>query len=165
MAAKKTKPKTAKKGFAAKKGKEAPNPIGRPTLYETKYCQMLIDHMSQGLSIEAFAGEIGVSKKTIYAWAEKYAEFLYAKQIGESKSALWWEKEAANGLWSSKEKGTFNTALWIFNMKNRHGWADKFEVNQDKTIHSVNIQLPGQQTERVISVQPGKSEELAGAET
>ena len=30
------------------------NPVGRPTKYKPEYCEMLIEHMSEGLSFESF---------------------------------------------------------------------------------------------------------------
>jgi hypothetical protein len=140
----------------AKKKTKAIAVMGRPSKYKKEYCQKLIDHMAQGLSVEAFAGEIGISKKTVYNWMDVNAEFLHAKKIGDMKSLLWWEKVGRQGML----KQGFNAAVWVFNMKNRHGWVN--EPNKDggdKNIHTVKIELPGQNAEQVISVGPGDKEE------
>lgn len=115
---------------------------GRPSDYDPKYCQMLIDHMADGLSFEAFGGVVDACKSTLYVWLEKHPEFMDAKQIAIAKCRLWWEKEGKTGLWnqgnrsgSFSESKSFNTGVWIFNMKNRFkdDWRDKqdIDINSD----------------------------------
>jgi transcriptional regulator with XRE-family HTH domain len=107
--------------------------LGRPSKYQEHFCQMLIEHMSKGLSFESFAGVIGVSRDTVYRWARDIAAFDEAKEIGTSKSLLLWEKIGIDGVWDLTEyengKPSFskrlNTASWIFNMKNRFKWRDR----------------------------------------
>ena len=101
-------------------------PAGRPTKYRPEYCEMIIEHMAEGLSKEAFAGVIGVHKETIYNWAEANPEFSDAIKTGEVKSRLFWEKLGMAGASGSDE---FNATAWIFNMKNRFGWRDKQEIS------------------------------------
>lgn len=100
-------------------------PVGRPSSYKPEYCESLIDKMASGFSFEAFAGSVNVSKETAYNWCDKHPEFLYAKKIGFALCQLWWETEGHKGL---RDK-TFNSAIWIFNMKNRFNWRDKHEVD------------------------------------
>jgi len=123
---------------------------GRPSGYKKKYCQMLIDHMAQGYSIEAFAGEIGVTKKTIYNWVDLNEEFLHAQKVGQTKSQLWWEKAGRQGMFLK----TFTPAIWIFSMKNRFNWTDKKESNSDKAIHTVTIQMPEKGTQETMTIKP-----------
>lgn len=66
--------------------------VGRPSDYDSKYCQMLIDHMAKVYSFESFGGLIGVSKQTLYDWRKKYKEFLDAHNVGKSKVQLGVEK-------------------------------------------------------------------------
>jgi hypothetical protein len=125
---------------------------GRPTVYDEKYCQQLIDHMANGYSFESFAGTIGVAYKTLYVWQDKHLEFLQAKEIGLAKSLVWWEMAGRKGM---LHKG-FSAAVWIFNMKNRHNWLDRKEPENDQTMHTVRIELPGQGEQQVISLGPSK---------
>lgn len=131
MAKKKTKPKPP------------PRPEGRPSLYDPKYCEMLLTHLDAGLSFDAFGGLIGVTRQTLYNWAEVHPEFFDAKKKGELKSLLWWEKEGQKGLWDETEyneqgkpifKKSLNSTVWIFNMKNRHKWKDRHEIDLDATV-------------------------------
>lgn len=127
-----------------KEKEEEKRPVGRPTIYEPKFCEMLIEHMAKGLSFESFAGFIGVSKQTLYDWVEKHAEFLDAKNLATSKCRLWWEQTGISGLWNQSESESegnsrrtssksFNTGVWVFNMKNRfkEEWKEKHESQEE----------------------------------
>ena len=73
--------------MTTKKSKK--RPIGRPSKYDSKYCDMLIEHMSEGLSFESFAGLIGTCKETIYEWTRKHPELiLVANQDSNLSSNL-----------------------------------------------------------------------------
>jgi hypothetical protein len=102
--------------------------VGRPTTYHPDYCEQLIDHQSNGLSFESFAGVVGTCKQTIYTWTEKHPEFLDARKRAAEKCRLWWEKQGIEGLYNTTDydqdgnplrSKSINATLWIFNMKNR----------------------------------------------
>ncbi len=110
---------------------------GRPTKYRKEYCQMLIDHMGkQGLSYKSFAGLIGVNFDTLYAWEKKYKDFSESKAIGEAQNLVFWEKLGTAGA-AGKLPG-FNAACWNINMKNRHDWREKKDIDLSGTV-SVNL--------------------------
>lgn len=115
---------------------ENKNPGGRPSKYDTKYCQMLIDHMSQGLSYETFAGLIGVTRDCLYKWEQKHDEFLYSKKVGKEKMLLLLEKIGLKAMTGGIDG--FNASTWIFTMKNKAGWSDKVE---EKTESSNRIKV------------------------
>lgn len=116
-------------------GQVEARPVGRPSKYKPEYCEMLVEHMENGLSFESFAGTIDVSREVLYDWEKVHEEFLHAKKRGFAKCQLWWEKAGNAGLWGNKD-GTFNTGVWVFSMKNRFKWNDKVEVEstQQNTI-------------------------------
>jgi hypothetical protein len=95
--------------------------------FKPEYCEQLIDHMAEGYSFEAFCGKIGVAKQTAYTWVKQHAEFAEAKEIGFEKNRLFWEHKGIEGLWGDKDS-RFNSTVWVFNMKNRHGWRDRVEM-------------------------------------
>lgn len=109
---------------------------GRPTKYDPIYCEMLIRHMEGGLSYESFAGSIRVCRTTLYEWEEHHPEFSYAKSVGRELERLFWEKAGIDGLYNETIKDgdgmtitkSINSAVWIFNCKNRLGWRDKQDV-------------------------------------
>jgi len=125
-------------------------PAGRPTSYEERFCEMLIDHMAQGFSYESFAGLVGVSKQTIYDWEKANPEFLDSKKIGVEKSRLFWETQGIEGIYTTETfeqdengsrsvKKALNSSVWIFNMKNRFKdeWRDKQETDMNIGITEV----------------------------
>lgn len=100
---------------------------GRPSKYKPEFCAALIEHMRAGFSFESFAAIVNINNDTIYEWSKKNKEFAEAKKIAFAQSRLFWEKLCLENMHSSKEV-SFNTTLWIFNMKNRFGWRDRVEM-------------------------------------
>lgn len=103
-------------------------------------CDRLCEHLKSGLSLDCFE----VDRNTIYKYIKDFPSEFTSKAI---KSALlegrkFWEEEGVKGMKGERvtireesedgrrtvirEKG-FNATAWIFNMKNRFGWADRVE--------------------------------------
>ncbi len=108
--------------------------------YKEEYNQMLIAHMSKGLSFESFAGEVGVAKSTLYKWKVEIPPFKDSYEIGYSKALRLFETllvhkctgtEMKIGNQSIDPKKGDTTAL-IFAMKTRfhrtYGDRGKVEV-------------------------------------
>lgn len=75
--------------------------LGAPTKYEPRFAHELIEWMGQGFSFESFAFQCRCTKKTLYNWAEKHADFLHAKEIGKAGVLAFYEnaiRNAALGL-------------------------------------------------------------------
>lgn len=84
--------KTApKKNGNGSNGKKGP---GAPSKYRPEYCQQLIDHMSEGLSFESFAGVVKVGTTSLERWVEDHEEFRGAKKDGMERCRVWWERLA-----------------------------------------------------------------------
>lgn len=114
----------------------AKHPGGRPTKYRKSYCAALIAHMADGLSYESFAATIDVSRDTLYEWEKRHPQFSDAKKLGEDRSLLWWEQIGKAAMLGNDVKlktgqilsmRNFNPTIWIFSMKNRHGWRDRHD--------------------------------------
>ncbi len=130
--------------------KKKKHPGGRPTDYKDNYPEMLIEHLKRGYSFESFGGIVGASKETLYNWTERHKEFVDAKKVGTSYARHEWEKKGIDGLYNETIKDdqgmtvtrSINPTLWIFNMKNRFGWRDKQEdENDDDKPRSVTINI------------------------
>ena len=105
---------------------------------------MLIEHMAKGFSYKSFAGLIGVGRTTLYDWESKdektnkplHPEWGEAKEIATAKNLLYWETmgiSMAAGMKKKKESAEDayhapSPAVWIFNMVNRHGYRNRYEV-------------------------------------
>lgn len=109
---------------------------GRPTIYEQRFCDGVIAHMSQGASIASFAAEIEVARSTINNWMDQHPEFLEAVSIGKAKCAAWWE---AAGRKIVMDGGTAPQATMIsLGLKNMAAddWREKREIE-----HSGGIEM------------------------
>lgn len=117
---------------------------GRPTDYKPEYCQLLIEHMGEGFSFEAFAAIVNCHKDTLYQWVLSHNEFSDSKKIAFERSRLFWERVGID----IAVKGEGNATAFIFNMKNRFKgeWRDKIETgitDNDGNDRPVQIiQLP-----------------------
>ena len=98
---------------------------GRPTKYTDDLGDKLIRWMRNGYSLTAAAGKIGISRQTVYAWAEEKPAFSDALNEARAAAAAWWE-DRAQDVAMGKEG---NAAMVIFGLKNRVAdeWRDKQE--------------------------------------
>lgn len=127
-------------------------PVGRPTEYKEKYCQMIIDFFANhelqrervktsGLDITTtelvtnpyptindFAKKIDVNYVSLRRWVETHPEFSDAyKRAKELQHEI---------IIKGALIGAYNATFSIFAMKNIAGWRDKTEVE-----HSGSIEL------------------------
>jgi len=107
--------------------------VGRPSKYDPKYCELLIEHMSEGLSFETFAVTIGVVVSTTYDWARDHKEFSEAKRYGFAACQYFYEQMGRSGM---TKKG-FNAAIWIYNVKCRFRQTETWQAIKDEV--DVNI--------------------------
>lgn len=114
------------------KASELVKKLGRPTTYKKEYCQMLIDHMAEGLSFESFAAVIFAPYRIMYQWADKHEDFKLAKDVGESLGRLFWEKAGRNGCLGKIPN--FNTGAWTFFMRNRFNWKNVTQVDVKNSL-------------------------------
>lgn len=100
---------------------------GRPTKYDPKYCEMIVEFMADGSSMTAFASHIDVARSTINEWADKNPEFSEAVKRAKAKCATWWEQLARKGAMGEQ----VNHTLIIFGLKNMspEEWKDRREVD------------------------------------
>lgn len=104
-------------------------PAGRPTSYDSRYCEAVIAHMVEGASLTSFAADIGVARSTINEWMGNHEEFSEAVKIAKAKCAAWWEKIARTGA----QGGEANPTLCIFGLKNMAAddWREKSLIGSD----------------------------------
>lgn len=98
----------------------------------------------EGGSAAELRAELGIGRSAWDTLLTDSDEFRAAVKAAEDACAVWWERTgrrlAANG--------GGNSAIWIFNMKNRFGWRDKPEGEDaaddlPKAIHDLIAKLPG----------------------
>jgi hypothetical protein len=102
---------------------------GRPSKYDPAFCERVIElATAEGLSWGACAGDIGVSRQTLTAWADAHPEFLDAKRISEARSQLFWERKLSK-LADQGGAGPGASTAIVFALKNRakEDWRDVVE--------------------------------------
>lgn len=101
---------------------------GRPTKYEQRFCDEVIEHMKDGASLTSFAAEVGVARSTINEWIDNQPEFSEAVKIGKARCAAWWEKLSRIG---ASGAAPVNPTLIIFGLKNMaaEDWREKQEID------------------------------------
>lgn len=134
------------------------NKGGRPNQYKKEYCDGLINHMSQGLSYETYAGIIGVTRKTLYNWEKSHKDWRDAKEKAFELCQLFWEQVGVMGTLGAvirNNKGELidyskvNSTMWIFNMKNRFNWKDRMDMtSDDEKFQGAVVVLPSNGREK-----------------
>ena len=91
--------------------------------------------MATGLSLTAFAGDIGVARSTINEWMEHFPEFSEAVKVGKAKRTAWLERSLL-----SAESGPHVTSR-IFALKNAdpEEWREKVHQEQSGRVTVVEI--------------------------
>lgn len=119
----------------------------RQSRYKESYCMDVVEFMGRGHSATAFAGEIGVSRDTLYDWRGKYPDFMEAMKVGQAKRVLFWEREHMR----ITETGEGMIVGSIFALKNAdptdpEGYRDRHEIigmpppqNIDETLIAQRI--------------------------
>ena len=110
---------------------------GRPTKYETKYCQQLVDHMATGASATSFAAFIEVDRSTITEWSNVHPQFSLALSRGKAKCGAWWEKVGRQVATTN----TGNATIALFGMRNMapEDWTN--DPNDEGGKANVNVTI------------------------
>lgn len=94
--------------------------MARPSKFESKFCDQLVKHCSQGYSFESFAHKIGVSERTLRNWKDNYSVFADAYDQAKSAALHFYEKLLVQTLNGRRKKQSKQTAsLLIFTLKTR----------------------------------------------
>ena len=89
--------------------------VGRPSKYDPKFCDLIVEVASRGGSMAAMAEACDVLRSNLYEWAEQHPEFLTA--LGRAKQAeqIFWENMGLQGLHADR----FNAMVWKTSMQAR----------------------------------------------
>jgi hypothetical protein len=117
---------------------------GRPTDYTQERCEEVKAFMAEGASITEYAAHIGVSRRTVYQWAEDHDEFSHALTRARELSQAHWERELRENLIYNKE---CNAPLVKLYFANRFDWHDKMEQDNRSTDGSMS---PAQVTRVIV---------------
>ncbi len=106
--------------------------------YDESYPDLLVKHLSQGLSFESFGGTVGVARSTVYKWIDDYPEFCEAKQVGIQKALEFYEKILSAKVSGQDIEGfdpkKSDTSCLIFALKTRFHEIYGDRMKQESTI-------------------------------
>lgn len=106
---------------------------GRPTKYNDAMPDALFNAMKDGKSITQFAAMVGVSRSTVYEWADHHPAFSDALTRGKEASEAYWETELQSMMYSKE----VNAPLVKLYFANRFNWSDKAEVDNKSSDGSM----------------------------
>jgi hypothetical protein len=107
--------------------------VWAPQKYKEEFPDLLLEHLSKGLSFYSFDVIGGVATSTLIKWAKRYPDFAMAREIGEKARLLMLEEEGIKMI-----KGG-NVVAWKFLM-NQHGVIEKVDHNiQHNISHSPHM--------------------------
>lgn len=92
-------------------------PGGRPSLYDSNYCDKIVKLAADGWSLAEIAHEFGVARPSLYDWAEQHPEFSTALTRAKSAEQAWWERAARETV--RKGANEFNGLVWKVTMQAR----------------------------------------------
>jgi transposase len=94
-------------------------PVGRPSLYDPKYCEEVIALGKLGKSSEAIGAILGVGTATLYRWRDEFPEFREALELAKEFELHWWEDIAQAHMIENKESDRINASIWSRSMAAR----------------------------------------------
>jgi transcriptional regulator with XRE-family HTH domain len=106
----------------------------------------VIETLSKGLSLTAFAGEIGVSRDTINEWRRNYPEFSVAVNKATAKRVLWLE----NRLYASTLGPQVTSTIFALKNADPDEWREKQQLEHSgpggdaiQTVTRIELVAPG----------------------
>ena len=110
--------------------------IGRPSLYDPAYCELVIEYGARGKSLAWMAAELNVAKDTLYEWQKQHPAFSDAMARARTKSQAWWEDFGQDNTLLGQGAGTFNAAAWGKSISAR--FSDDWRENKGVELTGAN---------------------------
>lgn len=104
--------------------------IGRPTKYKQAYCREVIDTMATGLSLTAFAGDIGVARSTINEWIDNHPEFSESVRVAKAKRTLALER----GMLAAENGPAVTARMFALKNADPEEWREKSQVEHSGAL-------------------------------
>jgi len=104
-----------------------------PLVHPLQYIRL----SQMGYSDVEIASEFGVAVKTMQHWAEQFADFAMAFEIGKNACEAWWLQEAKRNL----DNRNYNTGLFKFITSNKLGFSEKTE-SKNLNVHAGVLLVP-----------------------
>ena len=120
----------------------------KPTTFKEEYCQMLMDHMNNGMSYESFGAVVNKGRSTLYDWEKSHETWREAKEVAIEKALSFFEKRLIDKVSGNTKvleaQGIkikdIDTSCLVFALKTRMHkiYSEKTEVEVSGSV-SINI--------------------------
>lgn len=118
------------------------------------WADILVREYREGADDVEVMSALNLTREEFKTNYESNPTFKKLVDIGRVHSAAFWRTIARKNL-TSKE---FNSSVWSFNMKNRHGWAEKSEVSSSEV--SEKVRSTDELREEILAKIPGVAKQL-----
>jgi hypothetical protein len=122
---------------------------GRPSSYKPSYCNRVLTFATNGCCKNEIAVGLGVSVKTLNAWAETYDDFRQAMSEAKELEYAWWLMVGRKGQFTRN----WNGSAWALQMRNRFRkrFGERVPDKDDAPKESVNAEQLRAEMERKLS--------------
>ena len=122
---------------------------GRPSRYNPASCDRVLVLAAQGCGKAEIAAGLGVSVKTLNAWAAAYEDFRKAMSEAKELEYAWW-------LWVGRKNQftrSWNASAWALQMRNRFRkrFGHRGPAQDETPEESVNAEQLRAEMERKLS--------------
>ncbi|MDE2096560.1 MAG: hypothetical protein KGL39_04880 [Patescibacteria group bacterium] len=124
-------------------------PAGRPSSFSDAYCEEAISFMGCGYSLTAFAGEIGVSRETVYEWERTIPEFSDAIKKARAKRVWCLEKRL---LKADATKAEVTTSIFALKNACPQEWREKIELDQTVKHEIADYDLSALDSDKITAI-------------
>lgn len=109
----------------------------RPTKYDPKFCDQVVEWGAAGKSKTWMAASIGVAKSTIQLWEKEHPDFSVALERAMTLAQMWWEDKGQENIDADK----FQAAMWSRSMAARFpdDWRESKDMNLNGTLQVTEI--------------------------
>lgn len=108
-------------------------PFGRPTLYNPRYCDDVVELGKHGKSREQIACALNVGTTTLDSWCDVHPEFRGAMDMAKVFEQNWWEEKAQDHMVEYKDGPKLNAGIWSRSMAARFPKKYREQIKQEIT--------------------------------
>lgn len=98
-----------------------------PRHYDPSFAQDVIEWMSQGYSLGAMAGRIGVARSTIQDWIDRFPDFGASVARARATQLFYWESKFIEAV-ERRDAAPGNMIMFALKNVGREDWKDKQEI-------------------------------------
>jgi len=122
---------------------------GRPSSYKPYYCNRVLSLATEGCCKAEIAVGLGVSVKTLNAWAATHDDFRQAMSEAKELEYAWWLGVGRKGMFLRN----WNGSAWALQMRNRFrkSFGERVPAKDKTPEESINADLLRAQMERWLS--------------